>query len=125
MKLSWTKSAFWDVNNKKLRKWSKCVYLSYLITHDLRVLTMGTKCPNEVLYVWLVDLQAICDKQRLEKYSHQIIIFVYICSTWGTVELKTRFETWIKRSNVIGVSLYHLSYLITLMCYLCSQSTPN
>jgi hypothetical protein len=51
----------------------------------------------------------------------QIMIFVYVCSTWGIVELKTRFETWITRNDVYGVTLFHLYYLITLMAYLCSQ----
>jgi hypothetical protein len=57
--------------------------------------------------------------------SLQIMIFVHVTSTWSTVELITRFETWIKRNDVNGVSLFHFSYLITLMAYLCSQSTPK
>jgi hypothetical protein len=57
--------------------------------------------------------------------SLQIMIFVYICSTWTMVQLKTRFETWITRNDVNGVSLFHLSYLITLMAYICSQWSPN
>jgi hypothetical protein len=57
--------------------------------------------------------------------SLQIMIFVNICSTWSIVELKTPFETWITRNDVNGVGLFHISYLITLMAYLCSQWTPN
>jgi hypothetical protein len=57
--------------------------------------------------------------------SHQMIIFVNYCSTWSMGELKKPFETWITRNDVNGVSLFHLSYLITLMAYLCSQWTPN
>jgi hypothetical protein len=57
--------------------------------------------------------------------SFQIMIFVNVCSTWNIVELKTRFLTWLTRNDVNGVSLFHLSYLIILMAYLCSQSTPN
>jgi hypothetical protein len=38
-----------------------------------------------------------------------------ICTTWSIVEIKTRFESWIKRNDVNGVSLYNLPYLITLM----------
>jgi DNA-directed RNA polymerase subunit RPC12/RpoP len=53
------------------------------------------------------------------------MIFVYVCSTCSVVELKTRFETWITRNNVNGVNLFHLSYLITLTSYLCSQLAPN
>jgi hypothetical protein len=57
--------------------------------------------------------------------SLQIMLFGYVCSTWGTVELKMRFEAWITRNYVKGVSLFYLSYLITVMAYLCSQRTPN
>jgi hypothetical protein len=38
---------------------------------------------------------------------------------------KTRFETWITRNDVNGVSLFHYSYLLSLRAYLCSQRTPN
>jgi hypothetical protein len=54
-----------------------------------------------------------------------IMIFGYVCSTWGIVELKTHFESWITRNDLNGVSLFHLAYLITLMAYLCSQKRPN
>jgi hypothetical protein len=53
------------------------------------------------------------------------MIFVIVSSTCNMVELKTHFETWITRNDVNGVSWFHLSYLITLMAYLCSQRTPN
>jgi hypothetical protein len=39
--------------------------------------------------------------------------------------LKTRFDTSITRNDVNGVSLFHLSHLITLKAYLCSQWTPH
>jgi hypothetical protein len=45
-------------------------------------------------------------------FSHQIMIFVYVCSTWGIVELQTRFETCITRNDVNGVSLYSPSLFI-------------
>jgi hypothetical protein len=54
-----------------------------------------------------------------------VIIFLNVSSTWSIVELNTRYEAWIKRNDVNGVSLFHLSYLITPMAYLCSQWTPN
>jgi hypothetical protein len=57
--------------------------------------------------------------------SHHIMIFVYVCSTWGIDELKTRYYTWITRNYVNGLSLFHITYLITRMAYLCSQGTPN
>jgi hypothetical protein len=185
MKHRWTENAFWDVNNKKCRKWCK-ILTPILFNHSygLPVITMDTKCPNQVYNVWLVDLQTICAKYGLKtwfspiddirkclldikhgsnenafrdvinkkwckfvspvlfnntyalpaltkdtkfqiKYfifdwliyrifvlnrswksdSLQIMTFVYICSTWSIVEIKTRFETWIKRNVVNGVRL--------------------
>jgi hypothetical protein len=56
--------------------------------------------------------------------SLQIMIFVYVCTTWSVVELKTRFETWLTGNDVNGVNLVHLSYLITLMVCVISQRTP-
>jgi hypothetical protein len=38
---------------------------------------------------------------------------------------KSRFKTWISWNDVKCVSLFHPSYLIKLMPYLCSQRTPN
>jgi hypothetical protein len=58
-------------------------------------------------------------------HSLQIMIFENVSSAWRIVELKTRFEAWIIRNDVSGVSLFHLSYLITLMAYLWSQWTPT
>jgi hypothetical protein len=57
--------------------------------------------------------------------SLQMMIFVYVCSTWSIVELKTRSETWITRNDVNGVNLFHIPFMLTLMIYLCSQWTPN
>jgi hypothetical protein len=87
MRHSWTKNAFWDVNNKKWRKW--CKYVSPFIfnnTYGLPVLTMDTKCPNEVFYVWLIDLQAILLNKGWKRDSLQIMIFAYVYSTWDIVE---------------------------------------
>jgi hypothetical protein len=57
--------------------------------------------------------------------TFQIMVFVFVCSTWGIVELKTCFETWISRNDVYGVSFFHLSYLLKLMAYVCSQRITN
>jgi hypothetical protein len=57
--------------------------------------------------------------------SLRMMIFVNVCSTWGMVQLKRRFELWITKNDVNGVSLCHLTYLITLMSNLCSRTTPN
>jgi hypothetical protein len=53
------------------------------------------------------------------------MILLYIGLTWSIVELKMRFETWIKWNDVNGIRLFQLSYLITLMAYLCTQGTPK
>jgi hypothetical protein len=57
--------------------------------------------------------------------SLQMMIFVNVISSWSIDEIKTRFETWITRNDVNGLSMFHLCYLITLMAYLCSQWTPS
>jgi hypothetical protein len=94
-------------------------------TYGLPVFTMHTTCPNQVFYEWLVDLQTICAKSIGKRESLQIIKFVHVCSTWGIVELKMPFETWITRNDLNGVRLFHLPYLITLTFYQCSQWTPH
>jgi hypothetical protein len=50
--------------------------------------------------------------------SHQLMLFVYVCSTWIVVDLKPKFETWRTRNFVNGVNLFHHPYLITLTTYL-------
>jgi hypothetical protein len=113
MRHIWTKNAFWDLNNKKWRKWCNFI-LSFLFndSYGLPVLTMGTNCPNQVIYVCLVDLHYICINRGWKFDSLQMMIFVNICSTWRIVELKTCFETWMTRIDV------NVSYLITLISLL-------
>jgi hypothetical protein len=41
-----------------------------------------------------------------KRVSIRIIIFLYSCSTWGLIELKTRNVAWITRNDVNGVSLF-------------------
>jgi hypothetical protein len=53
------------------------------------------------------------------------MIFVYVCSTCSVGERKARFEPWKQRNEANSVSLFHFSYLITLMAYACSVWTPN
>jgi hypothetical protein len=61
------KDAFWYVSIKKWRKWCKWVSpFSFNNTHGLPVLSLDTKRPNQVFYVWLVDLQTTCAKLGLE-----------------------------------------------------------
>jgi hypothetical protein len=120
MKTIWNKIAFWDVNNMKWRKWCNIVSpFLFNNTYGLPVLTMENKCPNQVFYDRLV-----LNRGR-KRDALQITLFVYVNSTWSIVELKTRFETWIIRNDVNGVSLVNLWYLITLMNYLRSYRTPN
>jgi hypothetical protein len=60
-----------------------------------------------------------------KRESLQMKLFVYFRLTWFMVDLKTRFKKWITINDVNGVSLFHISNLITLTSYLCSQRTPN
>jgi hypothetical protein len=94
-------------------------------TYGLPVLTTDTKWPNYVFYVWLVDLQTICAKYGLETWcSANDYIRKYLLDMKHGSK-KTRFETSITRNDINGVSLFHLSYLLTLMAYLRLQWTPN
>jgi hypothetical protein len=120
IKHGWTIKAIWDVNNKKWRKWCKIVSpIFFNNTYGLLVFSMNTKCPNQLFYYWMVL------NRGWKRDSPQIIICVYLCSTWSIVELKTRFETRITRYDVNGLRMFHISYLITLLAFLCSQRTPN
>jgi hypothetical protein len=74
----------------------------FIKTYSLPVLTKGNKYPNQEFYVWLVDLQTICPKYGLDKWFYPNDDLVNVCWTWCMVELKTRFETSIKRNNVNG-----------------------
>jgi hypothetical protein len=66
MQRSWNKNAFWDVNNKTLRNWCKFFFFFlFNNTYGLPVPRMGTKCPYQLFYVWLVDLHTICAKYGL------------------------------------------------------------
>jgi hypothetical protein len=58
-----TKTAFWDVNNKKWRIWNKFdAPFLFINTYGLPVLKKDTKCPNQVSYDCLFDLRTICAK---------------------------------------------------------------
>jgi hypothetical protein len=45
-----------------------CSHYVSFNTYGLTVLTKDTKCPNQVFYVWIVDLQTICTKYGLETW---------------------------------------------------------
>jgi hypothetical protein len=97
-------------------------HLPYLITHMAYLCSQRT--PNGKIDYFMLDWSIytlIVLNRGWKHYSFQMLIFVYIYSTWSIVEVKTRFETWITRYDVNGVSLFNFSYLITLMAWLCSQ----
>jgi hypothetical protein len=114
------------VNKKKWRKW--CKFVSPFLSNNtfgLPVLTKDTKCSKQVFYVWLVDLQPICVNKGQETWvSPNKDIRIYLLDTMHR-RTKYSFDTCITWNNVNGVCLFHLSYLITLMAYLCTQRIPN
>jgi hypothetical protein len=111
------------------RNYVNCIrlfHLSYLLT--LMAYLFPEWTPNVQIKYFMFDWSIyplFVLHRGWKRDSLQIKVFVYVCSTWSIVALKTRFETWITRNDVNGVSCFHLSYLITLMAYLCSQWTPN
>jgi hypothetical protein len=109
-----------DVNGVSL------FHLSYLIT---LMAYIGYQRTTNVQIKYFMFHSSICrifvPSRAWKSDSFQIIIFVYVCSAWGIFELKMRFESWKKKNDVNGECLFHISYLITLMAYLCSQCTPQ
>jgi hypothetical protein len=99
--------------------------LSYLITLMAYLCSQLTSVQIMYLMFNWSNYRLFVLNKGWKRVSLQIMLFVYICSKWGIVDLKTNFETWITRNDVNGVGLFHLSYLITLMAYLCSKWTPN
>jgi hypothetical protein len=94
-------------------------------THDLPFLITNTKCPNQVFYICLVDLQTICAKYGLETWfsPNDDIRKCFLDMRHGSTKYvfwnvnNTKWRKWCE--------LFHRSYLITLMAYLCSQWTWN
>jgi hypothetical protein len=124
MQRSWPNNAIWILKSKKWRKW--CVLNSLVLFNNnfvLPVFTIGTNCSNQMFY-WSIYKLVVLNTAWKRDYL-QIIIFVNFCSTCSVVELKTRLETWITIIDANGVNFFLLSYLITLMAYLCSQWAPN
>jgi hypothetical protein len=102
------------------------LYLPYLIT--LMVYLSSQWTPNVqikyLIFDWSIYRLFVLNRGGKRDLFH-IMLFAYVCSTWGMLELKTRFDSWITRNVVNGVSLFHLSYLITHCASLSSQATPN
>jgi hypothetical protein len=111
------------------KKWLKCLglfNLSYLINHMAYMCSQLSSNVKIMYFTFNWSIYRVIVLNRAWKhFSLQIMLFVYVCSSWSVVELKTRFEKWITRNYLHGVSLFHLSYLITLKAYLWSQWTPN
>jgi hypothetical protein len=104
-----------------------CLYhFSNLIT--LMALLCSQWTPNVqmkyLMFDWSIYRIFVLNRDW-KRDSLQMMVFFNVCSTWSMVELKTRFETWITRNDVNGVSLFNFTYLITLKAYLCSQREPN
>jgi hypothetical protein len=125
MKHSWNKDVFWVVNNNKWRKWCKFAHISYFITLMANLCAQWT--PNfqikYFIFDWSIYKHFVLNKDW-KRDSIQIIIWVNVCSTYSIVELKMRFDTWMKRNDVNGLRFFHPSYLIILMAYMCAQWTP-
>jgi hypothetical protein len=94
-------------------------------TYGLPVRTTDTKCPNQVIHVWLFDLQTICAKDGLETwFSPNDDIRNYLLDMkHGST--KNAFRDWITRNDLNGVSFFYLSCLITLTAYVSSQGIPT
>jgi hypothetical protein len=126
MKHGTTKNAFWDVNNKNYVSGISLFHLSYLIT--LKAYLHSQRTPNVQInfhmFYWSI-YRSFVPNTGWQHASLTMIIIVKLCSTWSTAEVKTRLETLMTRNDVNGVSLCHLSYLITLMAKLCSRTKPN
>jgi hypothetical protein len=116
MQRSWTKNAFWDVNNKKWRKWCKFFLLSYLIILMPYLCSQGS--PNVQIKYFMFDGSIYRLFVLNTDWEHdflQMMILVYVCSTCSVVELKTLFEVWKARSDVNGVYWFHFSYSINVL----------
>jgi hypothetical protein len=110
----------YDVNGVSL------FYFSHLVTLMAYLCSQWTPQVQikYFIFVWSIDKLFVLNR-AWKRVSVQIMIFVYVCSSWGIVKLNTCFVTWTTRKDINGVSLFNLSYLITLMVYMCSERTPN
>jgi hypothetical protein len=112
MKHRWKKNTFWGVNNKKWRKWCNFFHLSYLITPMAYQCSQWTPNVQIKYYIYDWSIYGLFVLNRgWKRDTLQIMIFVYVCLTWNLDELKTRFETWITRTVINGVSLIHTSHI--------------
>jgi hypothetical protein len=109
-KHSWTKNAFWDLKNKKWRKWCKFVSPFLLITPMAYMWLQWT--PKVQIKYFMFDwsnYRQFVLNSGWKRDSPEIIIFGNVNFTWGKEKIKTYIETWITSNNVYGVCLFHLS----------------
>jgi hypothetical protein len=126
MKHSRTKNSFWEKKKKNVVNGASLFNHSYLITLMAYLCSLWASKPQikYFMFDWSIYRQFVLNR-AWKHDSLQIYLFVHVSSTCSTGELKTRFETWITRNDVNGESLFHLSYLINLMAYICSQTTAD
>jgi hypothetical protein len=124
--------------------WAKTRYQTWIAPNDMNVVytfhllfnkKFGAKCyaylrspwaqNAEIKYcMWMANLQAICAKYGLETWfstNDNILVCLLDMQRSGT---KAIFENWMERNSVNGVYCFHLSSLITVMAFLCSQLAP-
>jgi hypothetical protein len=88
-------------------------FLSYN-TYGLLVFTMEIKCPNQVFYVWLVDLQTICAKYGPETWSSpnddiRKYLFMYHCWTKNALS-EVNNKEWRKWCKFVSTFLLNNTY---------------
>jgi hypothetical protein len=120
------KTLFFSLINKNEVKRVSLLHLCYLIILMIYLCSQWTSNLQikYFMFDWSINrifvLNRAWKRDALEK-----LLFVYVSSTWSIGELKTCFEAWITRKDLNGESLLHLSYLVTLMAYLCSHTSPK
>jgi hypothetical protein len=89
------------------------------------VITTDTKLPNQISYVWLVDLQTICTKYGLETWlsPNDDIRKCLLDMKHGST--KNAFWDLNNKKWRVRCKFVHISYFLTLIACLCSQRTPN
>jgi hypothetical protein len=121
MQRIWTRTAFWNLNNKKWSKW--CILFSHLLFNNCfgsgRLVYMCSQwAPIIQIKYFMFDfsISSLFVLNTVWKHdSLPMMISVYVCWTCSVVELKTLFETWKARNDVNGVYWFHHSYLITVL----------
>jgi hypothetical protein len=99
---------------------------SYLLT--LMAYLCSQRTPNALIIYCMFDwsiYRLFVLRTDWKPDSLQMMIFVNFYPTWSMFRHKTRFDTSVTRNDINGASMFDLSYLITLMAYLCLQWAPN